>query len=152
MQNNCYIYKKIETMIDTRDLIEERNELKQQVLDSFLEEFPQYEDMTEEFEDILFEEEEIQSWKQDWEEELEKIQEINDLEDEVCNGELDSGTTLILESEFTDYCEDLIKDIGDIPRDLPSFIDNNINWNGIAEDLKIDYTEVEFRGELYLFR
>jgi len=49
--------------LDTRDLIEERDTLKQNILDSFLENFPQYEEMTESFEDIRFEEEEIESWK-----------------------------------------------------------------------------------------
>ena len=46
--------------LDTRDLIEERDNLKQQILDSFLENFPHYEEMTESFEDIRFEEEEIE--------------------------------------------------------------------------------------------
>ena len=38
--------------IDTRNLIETRDELKQEILDSFLENFPHYEEMTESFEDI----------------------------------------------------------------------------------------------------
>ncbi len=59
--------------IDTRDLIEERDTLKQDILDSFLETFPHYEDMTDTFEDIRFEEEEIESWKEDWRDELNAI-------------------------------------------------------------------------------
>ena len=40
--------------IDTRNLIEKREALKQEILDSFLENFPHYEEMTELFEDIRF--------------------------------------------------------------------------------------------------
>jgi len=47
-------------IIDTRNLIEKREALKQEILDSFLEHFPHYEEMTESFEDIRFEEEEIE--------------------------------------------------------------------------------------------
>lgn len=64
-------------MLDTRDLIEERNDLKQQILDDFLEVFPQYEEMTESFEDIRLDEEEIESWKDNWHTELEAIEAIN---------------------------------------------------------------------------
>ena len=39
-------------ILDTRDLAERRDELKQEILDSFLENFPHYEEMTESFEDI----------------------------------------------------------------------------------------------------
>ena len=34
-------------IIDTHSLIETRDELKQEILDSFLENFPHYEEMTE---------------------------------------------------------------------------------------------------------
>lgn len=138
--------------IDTRDLIEERKDLKQQILDSFLETFEHYEEMTESFEDVLFEEEEIQSWKEGFEDELKEIEEINTLEDEISSSEWDYGLQLIDEDDFEEYCEDLVSDIGDLPTDLPSYISNNIDWEGVAEDLKVDYSEVEFRGTNYLFR
>src|SRR5690606_40351775 len=76
--------------IDTRSLIETRDELKQQVLDSFLENFPHYEEMTESFEDILFGEEEIESWKEDWQEELNQIYRIDEIENEI-GSEFDYG-------------------------------------------------------------
>jgi antirestriction protein len=136
--------------LDTRDLETEREDLKQQVLESFLENFPHYEDMTDTFEDILFEEEEIQSWKEDWLDEITDICAIEDLEDEV-GSEFSYGVTLIPEDDFEDFCEDLVSDIGDLPKDLPSYISNNIDWAGVAEDLRVDYSEVEFRGETYLF-
>ena len=44
-------------ILDTINLAERREALKQEILDSFLENFPHYEEMTESFEDIRFEEE-----------------------------------------------------------------------------------------------
>lgn len=137
--------------IDTRDLAERREALKQEILDSFLETFEHYAEQTESFEDIRFEEEEIESWKEDFEDELKEIEEIDDIENEV-GSEFKYGVTLIDEDDFQEYCEDLVSDIGDLPRDLPSYISNNINWEGVADDLRVDYSEVEFRGTTYLYR
>jgi predicted nuclease with TOPRIM domain len=138
--------------MDTRDLIEERDTLKQNILDSFLEEFPHYEDMTDTFEDIRFEEEELENWKDLWYTELEVIEAINELEDEIDNGEWEYGVHLIEEDDFEEYCEEFVKDCGFINRDTPQLIQNNIDWSGIAEDMKQDYSEVSFRGNNYLFR
>jgi predicted nuclease with TOPRIM domain len=142
---------KIMSYLDTRDLIEERDTLKQNILDSFLEEFPQYEDMTDTFEDIRFEEEEIENWKDLWYTELEVIEAINELENEV-GDEWSYGVTLIEEDDFEEYCEDFVKDCGYIRDDTPQLIQNNIDWSGIADDMKQDYLEVSFRGNNYLFR
>ena len=138
-------------MVDTRDLAERREALKQEILDSFLENFPHYEEMTESFEDIRFEEEEIESWKEDFEDELKEIEEIDDIETEL-GSEFEYGVTLVDVDEFTDYCEELVSDIGDLPKDLPSYIANNIDWEGVAEDLKVDYSEVTYQGSNYLGR
>lgn len=138
-------------ILDTRDLAEHREELKQEILDSFLENFPHYEEMTESFEDIRFEEEEIESWKEDFEDELKEIEEIDDIENEL-GSEFEYGVTLIDVDDFTDYCEELVSDIGDLPKDLPSYLANNIDWEGVAEDLKVDYTEVTYQGNSYLGR
>lgn len=134
--------------MDSRDLIEKREELKQQVLDSFNETFPQYE--TDDFEDILFEEEEIQNWKEDWLDEIAEITDIEKLEDEVSCSEFNFGIYFIEEGDFVDYVEDLLKDCGDIPRDFPSWIE--IDYENTAENVKQDYSEVEYRGVTYLYR
>ena len=135
--------------IDTRDLIETRDELKQEILDSFLENFPHYEEMTESFEDILFEEEEIESWKQDWQEEINQITCIDEVEDEI-GSEFDFGVTLIPEDDFTDYVEDLLKGCEYISDDFPSWIE--IDWEATAENVKQDYSELEYEGETYFYR
>lgn len=138
--------------IYSTDLTEEKNDLQQAILDSFLENFPQYEDMTTTFEDILFEEEEIQDWKEVWLDELVAISEIEKLEDDIYSTEWEHGLELIEEDNFTEYCEDLVKDCGELPQELPHYIQDNINWEGVAKDLKVDYSEVNFRGLTYLYR
>ena len=62
------------------------------------------------------------------------------------------GTTLIHESYFTDYCEELCKDIGELPQNLPWYIANHIDWEGVAEEIKADYIEVDFDCESYFIR
>jgi hypothetical protein len=97
--------------LDTRDLIEERDNLTNDIL---------------------------QAW--------------NDYQEENFNGEFDSGTTLIKESDFEEYCEDFLEDCGYFPKDFPQWIKNNIDWSGLADDMRQDYSEVEFRGINYLYR
>ena len=139
--------------LDTRDLLERREELKQSVLDSFLENFPHYEEMTNDFEDILFEEEEIQSWKEEWLDEIEEITDIEKLEDEVndyAGDNFEDGVYLIVEDDFEDFVEQDLEDCGYIPKDFPTWIE--IDWEATANNVRQDYTEVEFRGTTYLFR
>ena len=60
------------------------------------------------------------------------------------------GETLIRESYWEDYCRELVSDIGDLPRDFPSYI--VIDWEATAENLLTDYSSVEFDGETYYIR
>ena len=123
----------------------------QEILDSFLENFPHYEEMTESFEDILFEEEEIESWKQDWQEEINQITCIDEVEDEIGSEfDFDFGVTLIPEDDSTDYVENLLKGCGYISDDFPSWIE--IDWEATAENVKQDYSELEYEGETYFYR
>lgn len=60
------------------------------------------------------------------------------------------GATLIRESYFTEYCQEMVQDIGDLPKDIPSYIE--IDWKATARNLRMDYTEAEFDGVTYLVR
>lgn len=62
-------------------------------------------------------------------------------------GDWKYGATLIHESYFVEYCRELVSDIGDMPREIPAYIE--IDWDKTAENLKVDYTEVDFDGETY---
>lgn len=61
------------------------------------------------------------------------------------------GATLIRESHFTKYAEELAIDIGAIGRG-EAWPLNFINWDEAAEELKQDYTEVDFDGVAYCIR
>lgn len=136
-------------ILDTRTLSEHREALKQEILDSFLENFPHYEEMTDTFEDIRLDEEELESWKEEWLSELEEIEAINELENEV-GDEWSYGVTLIEEDDFEDFVEQDLEDCGYISKDFPTWIE--IDWKATANNVKQDYSEVEFRGTNYLFR
>ena len=136
-------------ILDTRDLSKRREELKEEILDSFLENFPHYQEMTESFEDIRFEEEEIQSWKEDFEDELTEIEEIDTIENEL-GSEFDYGVALVDVDDFEEYVEDLLDELGYIPKDFPSWIE--IDWEATANNVRQDYTEVEYQGNSYLGR
>lgn len=60
--------------------------------------------------------------------------------------------TLIRDSYWQEFCEDLVRDIGDLPNELPNYIKSNINWADVAEDLQVDYTSGEFDGVTYWAR
>ncbi len=60
--------------------------------------------------------------------------------------------TLIHKDYFETYAKDLVEECCELPRDLPAYIENNISWDGVAEDLLEDYSEVDFEGETYYYR
>lgn len=62
------------------------------------------------------------------------------------------GATLIRESYFETYAREYMEETGSIPSDLPEIIANNIDWEGIAEDLKVDYTSIAWDGIIYYVR
>ncbi len=136
-------------VLDTRDLIERRDELKEGILNSFLETFEHYKERTESFEDILFEEEEIQEWKEDWEDDLQEIEQIDKIE-YTLGREFEYGVTLVREDYWEEYVEDLLVEIGYLPKDLPCWIE--IDWASTAYNVKQDYEEVLYQGDTYLGR
>lgn len=80
--------------------------------------------------------------------EQKELSELEELESEV--SEWSDGNTLIPESEFTDYCRELLDDIGTLPKDLPSYV--VIDWDATADNIRADYSTVDFQGETYLYR
>lgn len=56
--------------------------------------------------------------------------------------------TLIRESHFTDYAEELVSDCYDLK--LPDFV--HVDWEATARDVKVDYSTVEIDGITYFYR
>lgn len=61
------------------------------------------------------------------------------------------GAQLIRESYFTEYAQELSKDIGAIPKDT-AWPCTCIDWESAAQELLVDYTEVDFGGVSYYIR
>ena len=68
------------------------------------------------------------------------------------SGDWAYGATLIRDSYFTEYAEELCKDIGAIPNELPWYIENHIDWAGVAREIQQDYMSVDFDGVEYWVR
>lgn len=60
------------------------------------------------------------------------------------------GAGLVRETYWVEYVEEMLKDIGDLPQKLPHYI--VIDWEATAENIKVDYTSVEFDGVTYWVR
>lgn len=60
------------------------------------------------------------------------------------------GAQLIRDSYFTEAMEEVCKDIGDLPRDIPAYL--VIDWEATADNLKVDYTSADFDGVTYWVR
>lgn len=58
--------------------------------------------------------------------------------------------TLIRESYFTDYTQEMLEDCGTIPRDLPHWV--HIDWEATAREVMVDYSSIEIDGVTYLYR
>lgn len=57
--------------------------------------------------------------------------------------------TLIRESHFTDYCEELVCDCYDL-KGLPTFV--HIDWEATAREMRVDYFEIDIDGVTYFYR
>ena len=138
-------------MIDTRDLAEKREELQTDLVNSFNDYF---DTELEDFGDLTIyidnsEDEDVQEWKEDNSDDFDHIEEIDELEDEI--SDFSYGETLIPEDDFTEYCKDMVDDCYNL-RDVPCFIKDNIDWEGVASDLSLDYNNVTYQGKSYLVR
>lgn len=77
-----------------------------------------------------------------------ELKELEELESEI--PEWCHGNTLIHESYWVDYVKQLLEDVGDLPKDLPSYV--VIDWDATADNIKADYSECEYQGTTYLYR
>lgn len=82
-------------------------------------------------------------------EELEKLKALAE-QGEAYAPDWMHGETLISDDYFTEYTEEFCKDCGDVPRDIPRYIE--IDWEATAENIKQDYTSIDFDGTTYWIR
>ena len=138
-----------EDMIDSRDVMARIEELEQE-RDTFFEDhnIPASEIGNSENKDYM-----------EWEEsdEAEELKSLSSFLEQFCGNGGDEQwrgdwypVTLIRDSYFTDYTEELLIDCGYISKDFPSWIE--IDWASTAENVKVDYTSADFDGVEYWAR
>ncbi len=85
---------------------------------------------------------------EDEQDELNCLTKLNEqMED---NDEWSFGIGLIHEDFFVEYTEELLKDCGELPSEIPWYIE--IDWEKTANNIKMDYSIVEFDGATYYYR
>ena len=146
-------------IFDSRDLIEYKEFLENEILDNYIEWAENHNNCDEayqleipdSYEEIEFINEE--AFTQAYEGVIKNHKEITDFCEELENyGGFEHGESIISEDYFTEYSKELCNDAGYVPDNLPTFIENNIDWSGVADDLRVDYTTTDYQGQTYLMR
>lgn len=88
----------------------------------------------------------------DWD--AENAEELADLEAFIAEGtsEWEYGETLIRDTHFRDYTQELAEECGDIDFRKLSWPLTCIDWDQAARELQYDYTSADFAGVAYWFR
>lgn len=141
-------------ILDSRDLAERLEELEDELVDlkdaiaEAEEELNECEE-EEEQETLADTLNEAAAALEDWEKEnAEELEELRNLADEVPDWR--HGAMLISEGYFVEYAQDLAEDLG-MDRNQP-WPYSCIDWLQAADELKQDYTSIEYQGETYWFR
>lgn len=86
---------------------------------------------------------EIDEYEFDGEDELAELISVNE-EGEGYAGDWRHGETLINERYWKAYVQELLEDLGGLPKDLPSYI--AIDWDETADNIAEDYTTIDWDG------
>ncbi len=137
------------------DIFDKENESSELDDDKEADEIAEIENNIESLQsDIGYLEDTINTIRNDIEEAQEELTPLKELASDAEDYALDwtYGATLIRDTYFTEYAKELVQDIGDLPQDIPCYIENNIDWDGVASDIQMDYTSVDFAGVEYWIR
>jgi hypothetical protein len=95
----------------------------------------------------------------DWEAEgfMDELEALRKLRDDADGSpDWEYGETLIRESYFTDYIEELIDDCYSLPKEMNSgewpWRHMKIDFEAAADEARADYIEADFNGVTYLIR
>ena len=134
-------------IIDSRDVIKRIEELESELQDS-CEEYNEENGTSYDLEAFLDLEDPDEMVGYDAEE-LKSLRKL--AEEGEASPDWNYGETLIRESYFRDYAEELAEEIGAMPKDL-KWPCNHIDWDAACDELKHDYLEVDFDGVTYFIR
>jgi len=141
-------------VIDSRDVIERIEELASTQIQVFNEQ-----QSIEGDDDMCIEEDDynnnhFRNWLKEGEgididrDELILLLELQDQCEELSDWE--HGETLVHADYWVDYVYDLLRECGDLPKEIPHYI--KIDWEATANNIEQDYMRVDFGGEEYLIR
>lgn len=91
----------------------------------------------------------IKDWDEENGEELTALRNLNEQGESVVRDWI-YGAILIRETYFVGYCQGLCQDIGDLPKEIPAYL--VIDWDKTADNIRVDYSEIDFDGVTYLVR
>lgn len=96
------------------------------------------------------------NWHDDNQEDAEELKTLTAIMDELKGNGGDEQwrgdwypVTLIRESHFTDYAQELVCDCYDL-KGLPAFV--HIDWEATAREVLMDYSEITIDGITYFYR
>jgi len=141
-------------VIDSRDVIERIEELASTQIQAFNEQQSIEGDDDLQIEDDDFNNDHFRNWLKEGEgidierDELISLLELQDQCEDLSDWEY--GETLVNADYWVDYVYDLLRDCGDLPKDIPHYIE--IDWDATANNIEHDYMRVDFGGEEYLIR
>lgn len=151
------------TVFDSRDLIEYKEYLESEIVESWNEYREYANDMVDEddrleeaydiddvnIDDVDFRKYEINGISVSYDiEEYEKLMPFyKELEG---YGDFDYGEAIIHEDEWEDYVIEMLEDTGYIPKDFPTWIE--IDWDKTAENVRRDYMTATYEGTDYYMR
>lgn len=132
-------------VIDSRDVIERIEELRAE-RDAWIEE-------VEENDNFEFDMSPETDWHNANTDEGLELNALEKLAEEASgySPDWEYGEALIRASYFTEYAQQLAEDCGMVNGDA-TWPNNHIEWEAAADELKIDYTEVDFDGVAYYIR
>lgn len=92
---------------------------------------------------------ELTEWDDEHGEQYEALKDFCDSAEQYCD-DWTHGVQLIEDSHWTEYAEQLTDDLGALPGGIPEWV--VIDWEATADNLKADYTAVEWGAYTYWVR
>lgn len=139
-------------VIDTRDILSRWEELTEELqsLETAVEEaqelFDGFDGSSEEYASIGESVAEAEAAKTDWNEENgEELTQLGKIVDEIGEDTCRDGSTLIADSHFKRYAQELADEIGAINSDA-SWPMNCIDWDQAVRELQMDYSSITIDG------
>lgn len=127
-----------EDVLDSRDVIARRDELKE-ARDDFNSDHPQPEDKDKD------------AWEIEFPEDAEELANLEAFIEEGSSS-WEDGETLVRESYFEEYAEELASDVSDYDPRTVRWPYTCIDWEQAARELQHDYTGADFDGVTYYYR